>query len=50
MSLAALTARWGEMHRRLVEEYGPWELARYEAVVRLADHQRSKAEQEGNVS
>ncbi len=50
MSLAALTARWGEMHRQLVAKYGPWELARYEAIVRLADHQRSKAEQDGSLS
>lgn len=36
---------WFERTERLVRTYGPWELARLEAVVRLADHAASAAEQ-----
>ncbi len=43
--IAELTARWAELHSRLVRRYGPWGLAWLEAIVRLADHRRSEAEQ-----
>ncbi len=46
-SLAAFTAGWCELHARLTKRYGPWGLARLEAVLRLADHRRSALEEEG---
>jgi CRISPR-associated endonuclease/helicase Cas3 len=48
-SMAALTAQWIEMFSRLEAEYGAWGLARLEAVLRLADHRQSEAEQIADV-
>jgi CRISPR-associated endonuclease/helicase Cas3 len=39
--LTALTAGWPDLSLRLLREYGAWELARLEAIVRLADHRAS---------
>lgn len=40
---------WPDLFRTLSDRYGAWELARYEAIVRLADHHASaKAEPEGS--
>jgi CRISPR-associated endonuclease/helicase Cas3 len=44
-SLSELTARWIELFGRVQARYGPWSLARLEAIVRLADHRQSEAEQ-----
>lgn len=39
---------WPDLFRTLRDRYGAWQLARYEAIVRLADHHASaKAEREG---
>ncbi|GIW72471.1 MAG: hypothetical protein KatS3mg102_2013 [Planctomycetota bacterium] len=43
-----LEAGWAERFERLRRRYGPWELARMEAVVRLADHRASEREQQGD--
>ena len=32
---------WPDLFRTLIDQYGAWELARYEAIVRLADHHAS---------
>ena len=49
-SMAALTAQWIDMFSRLEAEYGAWGLARLEAILRLADHRQSEAEEmENNV-
>lgn len=45
-TLAALTSSWCDLMARLTRRYGPWGLARLEAIVRLADHRRSEREQE----
>jgi len=45
VSLAALQSRWFDMRERLHSKYGPWGLARLEAILRLADHRRSECEQ-----
>jgi CRISPR-associated endonuclease/helicase Cas3 len=44
-SMAALTAQWIDMFSRLEAQYGAWGLARLEAILRLADHRQSEAEQ-----
>jgi CRISPR-associated endonuclease/helicase Cas3 len=45
-SLADLTAAWLDLSERVKRRYGAWGLARLEAILRLADHRRSEAEQE----
>ena len=45
-SLADLTAAWLDISERLKRRYGVWGLARLEAILRLADHRRSEAEQD----
>jgi CRISPR-associated endonuclease/helicase Cas3 len=34
---------WAGLYERLKARYGVWELARFEAVLRLADHRASDA-------
>jgi CRISPR-associated endonuclease/helicase Cas3 len=36
---------WSELFAKLLRHYGAWELARFEAIVRLADHRASREEQ-----
>ena len=45
-SLAELTASWFDIYERVTRRYNVWGLARLEAILRLADHRRSEAEQE----
>lgn len=46
-SLASIQARWFDIQQEVTQRYGPWGLARLEAILRLADHRRSELEQEG---
>lgn len=46
LTLATLTAQWVDLFERLQARYGAWELARLEAILRLADHRQSEAEGE----
>ena len=43
--LGQLGSDWIDMCERLYQKYGPWSLAHMEAVVRLADHCQSGAEE-----
>jgi len=42
---AELQSEWLDLRVRMQEKYGPWGLARLEAILRLADHRRSEREQ-----
>jgi CRISPR-associated endonuclease/helicase Cas3 len=44
-TFAELQSEWLDLRVRVNEKYGPWGLARLEAIVRLADHRRSEWEQ-----
>ena len=39
---------WASLFEKLQARYGSWELARFEAVLRLADHRASEEEEETN--
>jgi CRISPR-associated endonuclease/helicase Cas3 len=43
-SMAVLTAQWIDLAERVQRRYGPWGLARLEAILRLADHRQSEFE------
>lgn len=43
-SVAMLTASWADIAARVQERYGPWGLARLEAILRLADHRQSEVD------
>ncbi len=44
-----LDSGWFELMSRVLRRYGAWELARLEAILRLADHQASKCEGDGTI-
>lgn len=44
-TFAELQSEWLDLRVRMHEKYGPWGLARLEAILRLADHRRSEWEQ-----
>lgn len=44
-AFAELQSAWFDLRVRVHEKYGPWGLARLEAILRLADHRRSEWEQ-----
>jgi CRISPR-associated endonuclease/helicase Cas3 len=44
-TFAELQSEWLDLRVRVHEKYGPWGLARLEAILRLADHRRSEWEQ-----
>ncbi len=44
-----LDSGWFELMSRVLRRYGAWELARLEAILRLADHQASKCEADGTI-
>ena len=43
--LGKLGSTWIDMCEGLYRKYGPWGLAHMEAVIRLADHRQSGAEE-----
>ena len=43
--LERIGSGWVDMCARLYDRYGPWRLAHIEAIVRLADHNQSRAEE-----
>jgi CRISPR-associated endonuclease/helicase Cas3 len=45
--LERLDSGWTDSFWRMVRAYGPWGLAMLEAVLILADHERSRNEEEG---
>lgn len=46
-SLAQLTGAWIDLSAQVQRRYGPWGLARLEAILRLADHRQSEHDDEG---
>lgn len=44
-SLAQLTGAWIDLAERVQRRYGPWGLARLEAILRLADHRQSERDE-----
>ena len=44
-SMAALTPQWIDLFTHVQAHYGPWGLARLEAILRLADHRQSESEE-----
>ena len=44
-SIAALTPQWIDLFTHVHAHYGPWGLARLEAILRLADHRQSESEE-----
>jgi CRISPR-associated endonuclease/helicase Cas3 len=46
--LERVDSGWTDQFWRMVRDYGPWGLALLEAILILADHNRSRSEQEGS--